>query len=101
MECNKFLVLKTLLRLTLATTFLFLFVKGICKVALNEKAFRITVGEQDNYFPALNICPRYKEKSLTIKSNDNYTLEDLEKLPFLGKIIRLEIEVYKDGSIIP
>ena len=101
MECNKSLVLKTLLKLTLASSFLILFVKGIWKVALNEKAFRITVEERDHYFPALNICPIYKEKSLTIKSNDNYTLEDLEKLPFLGDIIRLEIEVYEDGSDIP
>ena len=98
MECNTFLVLKTILKLTLATTFLFLFVRGIWKVALNEKAFRITVKERNHYFPALNICPIYKEKSLTIKSYDNYTLEDLEKLPSLWEIITLELEVYKDGS---
>ena len=98
MECNTFLVLNTILRLTLATTFLFLFFKGIWKVALNEKSFRITVEEPDSYFPALNICPFYKEKSLIIKSNDNYTLNDLNKLPSLVDIIQIVIEVYKEGS---
>ena len=98
MECNKSLVLKTILRLTLTTTFLFMFVKSIWKVALNEKAFRITAEESDNYFPALNICPMYNKKSLTIKSNDNYTLEDLDKLPSLVNIIEIKIVVYKEGS---
>ena len=40
----------------------------------------------------------YKEKSLIIKSNDNYTLEDLDKLPSLLNIIDIKIEVYKEGS---
>ena len=98
MECNTFLVLKTILRLTLAITFLCLFFKSIWKVVLNEKSFRITVEEPDSYFPALNICPYYKEKSLIIKSKDNYTLKDLDKLPSLVDIIQIEIEVYKEGS---
>ena len=98
MECNKSLVFKTILRLILATTFLSLFVKSIWKVALNEKSFRITVEESDDYFPALNICPYYKEKSLIIKSNDNYTIEDLDKLPSLLNIIDIKIEVYMEGS---
>ena len=98
MECNTFLVLKTILRLTLATTFLCLFFKSIWKVVLNEKSFRITVEESDSYFPALNICPYYKEKSLIIKSKDNYTLKDLDKLPSLVDIIQIEIQVYKEGS---
>ena len=98
MECNTFLVLKTILRLTLATTFLCLFLKSIWKVVLNEKSFRITVEESDSYFPALNICPYYKEKSLIIKSKDNYTLKDLDKLPSLVDIIQIEILVYKEGS---
>ena len=98
MECNKSLVFKTILRLILATTFLSLFVKSIWKVVLNDKGFRITVEESNNYFPALNICPYYKEKSLIIKSKDNYTLKDLDKLPSLVDIIQIEIEVYKEGS---
>ena len=98
MECNKSLVFKTILRLILAITFLSLFVKSIWKVALNDKASRITVEESDNYFPALNICPIYKEKSLTIKSNDNFTLVDLDKLPSLVNIIDVKILVYKEGS---
>ena len=98
MECNKSLVFKTILRLILATTFLSLFVKSIWKVVLNDKGFRITVEESNNYFPALNICPYYKEKSLIIKSNDNYTLEDLDKLPSLLNIIDIKIEVYMEGS---
>ena len=98
MECNKSLVFKLTLRLILATTFLSLFVKSIWKVVLNEKSFRITVEEPDSYFPALNICPYYKEKSLIIKSNDNYTLEDLDKLPSLLNIIDRKIEVYTEGS---
>ena len=98
MECNTFLVLKTILRLTLAITFLCLFFKSIWKVVLNEKSFRITVEEPDSYFPALNICPYYKEKSLIIKSKDNYTLKDLDKLPSLVDIIDIKIEIYMEGS---
>ena len=98
MECNKSLVFKTILRLILATTFLSLFVKSILKVVLNDKGFKITVEESNNHFPALNICPYYKEKSLIIKSNDNYTLEDLDKLPSLLNIIDIKIEVYTEGS---
>ena len=98
MECNKSFVLTFLLRLILASGFLFLFVRCIWKVASKERAFQITVEEADDYFPALNICPYYKEKSLIIKSNDNYTLEDLDKLPSLLNIIDIKIEVYKEGS---
>ena len=98
MECSKPLVLKTTLRLALATIFIFMFVKSIWKVALKERAFQITVEESDDYFPALNICPYYKEKSFIIKSNDNYTLEDLDKLPSLLNIIDIKIEVYMEGS---
>ena len=98
MEFNKSSVLTFILRFILATTFLSLFVKSIWKVALNEKAFQITVEDSDDYFPALNICPYYKEKSLIIKSNDNYTLEDLDKLPSLLNIIDIKIEVFEEGS---
>ena len=97
MECNKSLVLTFLLRFILASGFLFLFVQCIWKVAKRERASQITVEESDNYFPALNICPIYKEKSLIIKTNDNYTLEDLDKLPSLINIIGIKIEVYREG----
>ena len=98
MECNKSFVLTFLLKFILASGFLFLFVQCIWKVASQERAFQITVEESADYFPALNICPFYKEKSLIIKSNENYTLKDLDKLPSLVDIIQIEIEVYKEGS---
>ena len=98
MEFNKSSVLTFILRFILTTTFLSLFVKSIWKVALKERAFQITVEESDDYFPALNICPYYKEKSFIIKSNDNYTLEDLDKLPSLLNIIDIKIEVFEEGS---
>ena len=49
--------------------------------------------------PSFSICPYYSDNSSGIKTDGNYTAEDVEKLPSLLDVIDAELLIYGSGII--
>ena len=97
MQYTKRRVFLYIVKLTLAGGFMYLFGSRLLKVSENEIATKFTVEDGIKHFPSLNICPAYNganDHSLLIHFQDNYTLDDLNKLPKAMTLLQPEVRIY-------
>ena len=84
-----------ILRFALTVIFLYYFVTGIQKLIRNEIGTKVTVDNKGkSVLPSFNICPYYANNAFSIDMMDNYTAEDVEKLPSLLELLDAELEIY-------
>ena len=93
LEINKTFAFN-ILRLGLTVIFLYFFVTGIHKLIRNEVGTKITIDKEKSVLPSFNICPHYTDNKKAIDMTDNYTAEDVEKLPSLLEVLDAQLEVY-------
>ena len=68
----------------------------------NDIGTRFSIEDDTGDFPSLNICPSYNvgyNHSLLIDLQDNYTLDDLEKLPSMRALLHPKYQIYKESEM--
>ena len=98
LEINKTLAFN-ILRFVLTAIFLYFFVTGIHKLIRNEIGTKITIDDEEkSNLPSFNICPYYTDNKKAIDMTDNYTAEDVEKLPSLLEVLDAQLEIYSQNK---
>ena len=93
-KLNKTLAFNAL-RFVLTVIFLYYFITGIQKLIRNEIGTKITIDDEEkSVLPSFNICPYYTDNKKAIDMTDNYTVEDVEKLPSLLEVLDAQLEIY-------
>ena len=93
-KLNKTLAFNAL-RFALTVIFLYYFITGIQKLIRNEIGTKITIDDEEkSVLPSFNICPYYTDNKKAIDMTDNYTVEDVEKLPSLLEVLDAQLEIY-------
>ena len=102
MQCTETTLFLHTTKLILAGIFVFLFCIKFIEVLDNDIATRFSVEDDTGNFPSLNICPSYNivyNHSLLINFQDNYTLDDLERLPSMTTLLHLEYVIFKESKM--
>ena len=98
LEINKTLAFN-ILRFVLTAIFLYFFVTGIHKLIRNEIGTKITIDDEEkSALPSFSICPYYTDNKKAIDMTDNYTAEDVEKLPSLLEVLDAQLEIYSQNK---
>ena len=89
-------------KLFLAGAFISLLCMRFIQMLNNDIGTRFSVEDDTGDFPSLNICPTYNvmfNHSLLIDLQDNYTLDDLEKLPSMRALLQPKYMIYKESEM--
>ena len=93
MKINKAIAFKILYML-LSIVFMFLFGINVKELVSNEHSTKITAEKRKLALPSFNICPFTPYDPQAIKIFDNFTVEDIVRLPSVFEFLSVELQVY-------